>query len=108
LFRGACAYAKAYAFVAARPTKSSKKDTDLQRVLDEFDFNAGRVIQRSGWRTEALKETIERAIGCLGDRDLSVFIDGGETNALAGKQRARAIVILLRQTATVAQGQPEY
>lgn len=49
--------------------------TDLQRVLDEFDFNAWRVTKRSGWQTEALKRTIERAIDCLGDRDLSVFID---------------------------------
>ncbi|KAH7010585.1 uncharacterized protein B0I36DRAFT_300281 [Microdochium trichocladiopsis] len=48
---------------------------DLQRVLDEFDFNAWRVIKRSGWQNEALKKTIERAIDYLGDRDLSVFID---------------------------------
>ncbi|KAK3343734.1 WD40-repeat-containing domain protein [Lasiosphaeria hispida] len=49
--------------------------TDLQQVLDGFDFNAWRVIKRSGWQTEALKKTIERAIDCLGDRDLSVLID---------------------------------
>ncbi|KAK3371664.1 hypothetical protein B0T24DRAFT_530253, partial [Lasiosphaeria ovina] len=49
--------------------------TDLQRVLDEFDFNAWRVTKRSGWQIEALKKTIERAIDYLGDRDLSVFID---------------------------------
>ncbi|RYP93832.1 hypothetical protein DL770_000028 [Monosporascus sp. CRB-9-2] len=52
-----------------------QKATDLQRVLDGFDFNAWRVIKRSGWQIEALKKTIERAIDCLGDRDLSVFID---------------------------------
>jgi hypothetical protein len=52
-----------------------QKAQDLQRVLDEFDFNASRVIKRSGWQTEVLKETIKRAIDCLGDRDLSVFID---------------------------------
>ena len=52
-----------------------QRDPDLQRVLDKFDLNAWRVIKRSGWQTEALKETIERAIDCLGDRDLSVFID---------------------------------
>ncbi|RYP26645.1 hypothetical protein DL768_011615 [Monosporascus sp. mg162] len=52
-----------------------QKAPDLQRVLDEFDSNAWRVIKRSGWQIEALKKTIERAIDCLGDRDLSVFID---------------------------------
>ncbi|KAK3364036.1 hypothetical protein B0T25DRAFT_435527, partial [Lasiosphaeria hispida] len=52
-----------------------QKAPDLQRALDEFDFNAGCVIKKSGWRTEALKETIERTIDCLGDRDLSFFID---------------------------------
>ncbi|KAK0746428.1 hypothetical protein B0T18DRAFT_368817 [Schizothecium vesticola] len=49
--------------------------TDLQRVLDEFDFNAWRVTKRAGWQNEALKRTIERAIDYLGDRDFSVFID---------------------------------
>ncbi|KAL2130115.1 hypothetical protein VTI74DRAFT_6894 [Chaetomium olivicolor] len=52
-----------------------QRASDLQRVLVEFDFNASRVIKRSGWQTEVLKETIKRAIDCLGDRDLSVFID---------------------------------
>ena len=52
-----------------------QKAPDLKRVLDEFDTNARRVIKRSGWQTEALKETIERVIDCLGDQDLSVFID---------------------------------
>ncbi|GAB1319392.1 hypothetical protein MFIFM68171_09602 [Madurella fahalii] len=52
-----------------------QKAPDLQRVLDEFDSNARRVIKRAGWQSEVLKETIEKAIDCLGDRDLSVFID---------------------------------
>lgn len=48
---------------------------DLQHVLDEFDFSARCFIKRSGWQSEVLKETIERAIGRLGAGDLSVFID---------------------------------
>jgi hypothetical protein len=49
--------------------------TDLQQVLDEFNYNAWRVIKRSGWQNEALKRTIRKAIDYLGNRDLSIFIN---------------------------------
>ncbi|RYP86623.1 hypothetical protein DL769_000691 [Monosporascus sp. CRB-8-3] len=52
-----------------------EKAEDLQGVLDEFDSNARRIIQRDGWQLEILKETLAKAVEGLGCRTLQFFID---------------------------------
>ncbi|RYP20837.1 hypothetical protein DL765_002571 [Monosporascus sp. GIB2] len=52
-----------------------EKAKDLQGVLDDFDSNARRIIQRDGWQLEILKETLARAVEGLGCRTLQIFID---------------------------------
>ncbi|RYP24412.1 hypothetical protein DL767_008620 [Monosporascus sp. MG133] len=52
-----------------------EKAEDLQRVLDEFDSSARRIIQRDGWQLEILKETLAKAVEGLGCRTLQFFID---------------------------------
>ncbi|KAI1382375.1 hypothetical protein F4677DRAFT_452091 [Hypoxylon crocopeplum] len=52
-----------------------EKAKDLQRVLDEFDCNARRILQRDGWQLEVLKEIFAKAVESLGRRTLQVFID---------------------------------
>jgi ankyrin repeat protein len=52
-----------------------EKAEDLQEILDEFDTNAIRIIQRKGWQLEILKQTLTRAVECLGCRSLQIFVD---------------------------------
>ncbi|KAF2820926.1 HET-domain-containing protein [Ophiobolus disseminans] len=52
-----------------------EKAEDLQEVLDEFDTNARRIIQRKGWQIEILKQTFARAVERLGRRSLQIFVD---------------------------------
>ncbi|KAK7743459.1 hypothetical protein SLS53_003993 [Cytospora paraplurivora] len=47
-----------------------------QAVLDVFDTNAQRFIQRSGWQIELLKQTLANAFDYFrGKRELRLFID---------------------------------
>ncbi|ROV96343.1 hypothetical protein VPNG_09078 [Cytospora leucostoma] len=49
---------------------------EFQVVLDVFDTNAQRFIQRSGWQIELLKQTLANALEYFrGDRELRLFID---------------------------------
>jgi hypothetical protein len=52
-----------------------EKVEDLQEILDEFDTNAIRIIQRKGWQLEILKQTLIRAVERLGRRSLQIFVD---------------------------------
>jgi ankyrin repeat protein len=52
-----------------------EKAEDLQDILNEFDTNSGRIIQRKGWQLEILKQTLTRAVERLGCRSLQIFVD---------------------------------
>ncbi|KAM7186462.1 hypothetical protein V8F33_011785, partial [Rhypophila sp. PSN 637] len=48
---------------------------DLAQVLDSFDTSTRRLIMRSGWQIEMLKDTLEKSIKLLGNRELCLFVD---------------------------------
>jgi ankyrin repeat protein len=52
-----------------------EKAEDLKEVVDEFDNNAKRIIQRKGWKLEILKETLAKTVERLGYRSLQIFVD---------------------------------
>ena len=52
-----------------------EKAGDLRDSLDWMTADGARVIQRSGWSGEALKQTLKHAVQMLGSRQLTIFID---------------------------------
>ncbi|KAM7218448.1 hypothetical protein V8F06_006212 [Rhypophila decipiens] len=48
---------------------------DLAQVLDGFNTSTRRLIIRSGWQMEMLKDTLEKSIKLLGNRELCLFVD---------------------------------
>ncbi|RDW65991.1 hypothetical protein BP6252_09626 [Coleophoma cylindrospora] len=51
------------------------KVADLQDSLEWMTADGARVIDRSGWNEEALKQTFTHAIRKLGSRSLTIFVD---------------------------------
>ncbi|KAK3940661.1 hypothetical protein QBC46DRAFT_353953 [Diplogelasinospora grovesii] len=51
------------------------KAPDLRDSLDWMTADGARVIQRSGWSEEPLKQTLTHAVRRLGSRQLMIFVD---------------------------------
>ncbi|KAF8852110.1 HET-domain-containing protein, partial [Acephala macrosclerotiorum] len=52
-----------------------EKAVELRDSLEWMTADGARVIQRSGWHEEALKQTLTYAIQKLGGRSLTIFVD---------------------------------
>ena len=52
-----------------------EKAVELRDSLEWMTADGARVIQRNGWREEALKQTLTHAIQKLGSRPLMIFVD---------------------------------
>jgi hypothetical protein len=52
-----------------------EKAVELKDSLEWMTADGARVVQRSGWHEEALKQTLTHAVKKLGSRPLTMFID---------------------------------